>query len=591
MNPNTIGASMNKELAKQKIMEIKNKSKSHFNKVIQNDNELYQWILDNSKFLDGKNYSLSTRIYVALNEIKSFDDKRMRCKQCGKIYEKNVDDMFLGYVRLCSIKCGTNASQEKREQTMISKYGSKDFLSSKSGKEMKENWCKEHGVINAYQLESVKEKAAQSRKEHFGYEYTMQSPEKRALARKNYKEKTGYEHQSQNPEVMKKIKDTYFENKRLGKSKKDELFHLTVRKRRYNDLCLNKYVIPLFTFEEFISEKNQYNREFKWKCLECNTEFIGFINQNLKTREDRPARCPNCHPVNCGTSNSEKEIYEFITSIYQNQVIHNDRSVLNPKELDIYIPDKKLAIEYNGLFWHSDLHGTLNKTYHLNKLKECEKQGIHLIHIFENEWVLKQEIVKSRLKNLLGIYDHKCYARECEIKEISSKESIVFQNENHIQGSVKSSINVGLFYHDELISLMTFSKPRFSKKYEWELVRFCNKLGWHIPGSASKLLTYFEKTYHPKSILSYADRRWTMNNYHTIYDKLGFKLTNISKPNYWYFANNSLQLESRIKYQKHKLKNLLKKFDSSKTEIENMHDNDYGRIFDCGNLVYEKYLV
>ena len=196
----------------------------------------------------------------------------------------------------------------------------------------------------------------------------------------------------------------------------------------------------------------------------------------------------------------------------------------------------------------------------------------------------------SRIKNLLGIYDKVVYARKCEVLEIDSRTSIEFQNNNHIQGGVHSSVNIGLYYKNELVSLMTFSKPRFDKKHEWELVRFCNKIGYHIPGGASKLLKHFEREYNPKSIVSYADRRWTMNSNNTVYDKLGFKLNSISKPNYWYFKKNDheLKLESRIKYQKHKLKSLLEHFDSSKSEWENMNDNGYNRIFDCGNLVYIK---
>ena len=164
-----------------------------------------------------------------------------------------------------------------------------------------------------------------------------------------------------------------------------------------------------------------------------------------------------------------------------------------------------------------------------------------------------------------------------------SKDSFEFQNMNHIQGSVKSKVNVGLYDGEELVSLMTFSHSRFNKNVEWELVRFCNKLGCHIPGSAGKMLKWFERNYHPKSIVSYADRRWSRGN---LYEKLGFALDGISPPNYWYIVDG--ELESRVKYQKHKLKSLLENYDESKSEVQNMKDNGYNRIFDCGNLVYVK---
>ena len=132
---------------------------------------------------------------------------------------------------------------------------------------------------------------------------------------------------------------------------------------------------------------------------------------------------------------------------------------------------------------------------------------------------------------------------------------------------------------------MTFSKPRFDKRHEWELVRFCSKIGWHIPGAAGKLLKAFERAYAPKSLVSYADRRWSTGN---LYKALGFRFVRNSLPNYWYFKNPSLRLESRIKYQKHRLKGLLPKFDENKTEVENMKANGYSRIFDCGNMVFVK---
>lgn len=133
---------------------------------------------------------------------------------------------------------------------------------------------------------------------------------------------------------------------------------------------------------------------------------------------------------------------------------------------------------------------------------------------------------------------------------------------------------------------MTFGKCRFDKKHEWELLRFCNKLGYHIPGAAGKLLKYFEQNYQPKSLVSYADRRWSRGK---VYEALGFIKNHSSSPNYWYFDNNgSGDLLSRVNFQKHMLKDKLEIFDESKTEVENMRANGYRRIFDCGNLVYEK---
>ena len=146
---------------------------------------------------------------------------------------------------------------------------------------------------------------------------------------------------------------------------------------------------------------------------------------------------------------------------------------------------------------------------------------------------------------MLGIYSNTAFARQCKIKEVDSNTSTMFQIQNHIQGNINGKVNLGLFYENELVSLMTFGKCRFDKKHEWEMLRFCNKLGWHIPGAAGKLLRYFERNWKPNSIVSYADRRWSQGK---LYKALGFKLDHISKPNYWYFKTSSNKLLSRVNY-------------------------------------------
>ena len=319
------------------------------------------------------------------------------------------------------------------------------------------------------------------------------------------------------------------------------------------------------------------------KHRECGKVSEVRINNGALHSIDFDKLCKHCYHT---ASSGEEAVYEFVKSICDNEVLHKYgcRKIIPPKELDIYIPSKKLAIEYDGMYWHSTFEKEA-RNYHLNKTERCEEKCIQLIHIFENEWLYKQDIVKSRLKNLLGIYDATVYARKCEVREVTSKESKIFQETNHIQGACNSSVNLGLYFNNELISLMTFGKCRFNKNYEWELLRFCNKLGYHVPGAAGKLLKHFEKTYNPTSLISYADRRWSRGK---LYDALGFTLDHISRPNYWYYKNGDYELKSRVNFQKHKLKDKLEKFDPKLSESENMKNNGYLKIYDCGNLVYVK---
>lgn len=282
----------------------------------------------------------------------------------------------------------------------------------------------------------------------------------------------------------------------------------------------------------------------------------------------------------------ETEFYEFLKTVYAGTIVHGigGRKVIPPFELDNYMPEKKLAFEYDGIYRHSEDNGK-DCAYHVKKTDMCEKHGIHLIHIFSSEWKFCRDIVEARIKNMLGLYDKVVYARNCELKIVSPGESREFQNANHIQGSANASVNIGLYSDDVLVSLMTFGRCRFSKKYEWELVRFCNRLGYHIPGAASKMLKHFERGWNPKSLISYADRRWSRGQ---LYCALGFSLSHISPPNYWYFKKGSGRIFSRMRFQKHKLPKLLESFDASKSEVENMRMNGYSRIFDCGNMVFVK---
>ena len=293
----------------------------------------------------------------------------------------------------------------------------------------------------------------------------------------------------------------------------------------------------------------------------------------------------------CGrtTSLSELELIKFFND-NNIEIIENDRKILGNKEIDIVNLKRKIGIEFNGLYWHSELFK--DKNYHLDKTNLCQKKGIQLIHIFEDEWINKKVIVKSILKNKLGLITNKIYGRKCEIKKLSLNESKEFLNKNHLQGNVKSNIKLGLFYNNELVSVMTFEKLRKGlgndddNKNYYNLNRFCNKVDTNIIGGASKLLKYFIKQYSPEEIVSYADKRWSKGN---LYEKLGFKKIHETKPDYSYFHKNYVKRYHRFNFRKDNLKKL--GFDiENKTEHEIMINNEYLRIYDCGKIKY-KYSI
>ena len=309
-----------------------------------------------------------------------------------------------------------------------------------------------------------------------------------------------------------------------------------------------------------------------------------------------------------GSSRAEKEIVEFIKEHYQGEVITNSRSIISPKELDIYIPEKNLAIEFNGLLWHSygkkiynnsEENHLFQKFRHLKKTKACEEKKINLLHVFENEWKdpIKKDIWKSVILYKLGLIKenfNNFYARKLIIKEVPNELSKSFLEENHLQGYASARIKLGLYEDKKLISIMTFSKARFRKGSNsdtYELIRFASRKYSTCVGCAQKLLKHFIKIYDPKSIVSYANRRWA-SSFSNLYEKLGFRYTGESEPNYFYFNLKdypNIKLYNRINFQKHKLRNIeefKKYFNESLSETEILFNAGYRKIFDSGNLVY-----
>ena len=497
--------------------------------------ELYDSIMSYTKQLDIK---FKERIYWYINQLSEYPE-------CALPGCNNKSTKFLkiesGYKKYCSASCAAKSDQCKKKHidTCQQKYGVDNVAQCKNiQKKMQSTLLEKYGVANIGAYAPNREKVKTTNLKKYG---------------------TANGHK----------KD---DNSKIG------INISTARCTNFynNVIKADTEVQPLFSIEEYINS-SKYS-EYRWHCNKCGQDFNGKLKNGKHI-----ARCLNCYPYS--ESRPEQEVLEVLKeSLLNLQIRQHDRSLLKPLEVDIYIPSLKLAIEFDGLYWHCD-DVLLDKNYHLNKTQCCEKQGVQLIHVFENEWLFKQNIVKSKLKNLLGVYDKIVYARKCEVREVDSKASRAFQEENHLQGAVNAKVNLGLFYEDELVSLMTFGKCRFDKKHEWEMLRFCNKLGYHVVGGAGKLLKYFERTYQPKSLVSYADRRWSIGK---LYNALGFKFTHASRPDYWYFNNKDFELKNRLKFQKHKLKDILEVFDDNKSEVQNMRDNGYHRIFDCGNLVFEK---
>ena len=531
----------------------------------------------------------------------------------------NFDNMVNGYRKYCSIKCGTSSTitKEKIKQTNMQKYGCENVFQSVEIKEKSKQTClekygvdhciknkeiqekiklinlKRYGVEKPFQSKEIQNKIKQTNMqkygvdhisksyiiknkilENYGVESYFQSNEIKEKIRKTSLERYGVDNPSKNKQIKEKIKQTCLERYGVEYALQNKEIKEKIKQNNFKKFFISLFesnrlkdlVVPLFTEEEYNGIKNQ---KYNFKCIKCNHEFEDHL------RDGRIPRCLKCFPLN--KSQMEINLLEQLRSFCNFKIIESDRSVLNGKELDIYIPEKNLSIEFNGNFWHSELNGK-DKNYHLQKTKECEEKGIQLIHIFEDEWIEKQEIVLSILKSKLGLIENKIMARKCELKEVPSKEAKLFLFDNHLQGEINGK-HLGLYYNEDLVSILSYGKPRFNKNYDIEILRFCNKINTIVIGGFSKLINQLNN----HKIISYVDRRYGNGK---SYINCGFEKVGESIPGFFYLDSRYDNRYNRIQFQKYKLKDILEEFDSNLTAWQNMQLSGYDRIWDCGNLVY-----
>jgi hypothetical protein len=408
--------------------------------------------------------------------------------------------------------------------------------------------------------------------------------------------------------LIKKVKlekygDPNYNNKEKFKktisSKTEENKMETLEKRRKTKL--EKYGDPNFTNVDkiaiskkltTINQTNEKIEKYKVRVLSLNKDFsyqiicekCGEENMVLNSRMNHRIRkdldpCIKCNNIYNGISEDENNLSDFIENLGV-EIIKGDRKILDKSEIDILIPGLKLGIEYNGLYWHSEMR--VSKRYHLEKSEKALERGVKLIHIWEDDWEEKKPIVISRIKQLLGKTENTIFARKCSVKELTFLESKKFLNENHIQGFCPFQISIGLYYKEDLISIATFGNRKISGSKGNELLRFCNKVNYNIPGGFSKIFNYYIKKYDPESIITFADRSWTASS-DNFYTKNGFEFIGATEPNYWYIIEK--KRKHRFSFRKDKL--IKEGFDPDKTEKQIMEDRGILRIYDCGQYKYK----
>jgi len=567
------------------------------------------------------------------DEVKSFIVDDISFKEKFFLFEKNIKtvpkcycgngvkfiDMVKGYRDFCSRKCMLDSDdvKNKRKETCLEKYGVDNPSKSESVKFIvketnrnkfgvdyplqsneilevyKSTMIEKYGVDNPSKIPEIREKAKETTLNRFGVDYAMRSDMVVSNLKKYFKNKYG----SDNPFNIKEFVD------KSNKTKMDRYgtIYPLQNKEVYNKMMLTnmvRYGVDHYTMTDeyklklkenvFLSNSkivnDEYNTllymggdEYHIRCEKCGDVFV--IQRQLwrNRKKNNIEICLSCNPVFKG-SVDEKTLLLFLRENYDGEIIENFK--VDRIEIDVFLPDLKIGFEFNGLYWHSELQK--KKSYHYDKYDFFKKMGIQIVMIWEDMWLFKKDLVKSMILNKIGKTNGKIYARNCVLKKID--DNIVvrdFLDENHLQGYVASSHKYGLYYKDQLVSIMTFGKLRkslgqSSKSGSYEMLRFCNKKYISVIGGASRLMKSFLNDLEPNEIISYS-----LNDYSTgnLYEKLGFKYVSETNRNY-FWVRNKIRYH-RFSFRKDKL--VREGFDSNSTEVEIMYQRGFFRIFDTGS--------
>ena len=455
--------------------------------------------------------------------------------------------------------------KEKVARTNIERYGNVCSLHGEGvAEKTRQTNLRNIGVEYPTQSPIVQAKVAATLQEHYGVDHNMQSPAVRAEVVHTWIAKYGTSHPMQNKSIQARTKQTVID--RYGV---DNVMRV--------DTIRNKLVTTLEDRGLTVSEKDRvdiidlYDNNPDWSDRRITREVkwsSSVVSKTLR-EEHRPFRQHK-------RSEGEEDIALFLEShgysVERNSNVFSDR-----REIDIYIPDKKFGIEYDGMFWHRD------KQDGWNKQKDAADVGINLVRVFEYEWLDKPEIVKSMILAKLGSFEHRIYARDCQLEVIDAAQASDFYRLNHLHGSARAARNIGLMHNNVLVAAISIGTNRFASDGKLELIRFATRLNTQVIGGFSKLIRKVDV-----DITTYVDRRWTPNPHQSVYAITESQCIGETKIGYFWWSTKYGRL-SRYKSQKSKLSKLFNEvIDSSKSEVQIMKEHNFYQMFDSGNY---KFLI
>jgi len=571
--------------------------------------EIYKEICD-IKFPDY--FTFSQKLWHYIYDDYDFN-KCCTCEEHGKL---SFLDFRRGYAKFCRPHCSAYNEYiiKKSIETRIKNSGSIEESYKKGLNKQRKTCIERYGISNGGGTKESIEKGKLTKKERYGDENYVNAEKGKLTKKERYGDEnyvnvekrkitvSKFSHTRLN-EINQKRKDTIIQ--RYGTI---ENYHKIVS-QKIKDTCLELYGVDnVFKRTDIIEKNKERIKEctvnkydeiisisdgiYHCKCIDtdCNLckercfdiDLHNFFNRKFYKLD----LCTNRSPIKmCAfTSGAEKQLLIFIKSIYSGEIIENDRKIINGKELDIYLPEKKIAFEFNGIYWHSELYK--DKNYHQQKSIECIKNGIQLVHIWEDDWINNQDVVKDIIISKIGLEKIKIDARKCNVKEVANKDAIRFLNQYHIQGAVKNGKSIGLFYNDELVEIMTFGGLRKNMggnpvEGRYEIYRVASKSGYKIQGGFSKLLNFFERNYKPNEIITYANLDYSIGD---VYNQCGFIEDKISKPTYTWVVG------MRRKHMSNSQKsNLIEcKEHPELTENDVMYSRGCIRCWDAGKIKFRK---
>ena len=421
---------------------------------------------------------------------------------------------------------------------------------------------------------AIQAKRRKTTKELYGVENIAQSKDIKEKIKNTNLEKYGVVAPMQNVDILKKREDNNL--KKWGVKYKmsipENMIDIQIKKR----ITENDKIIKIYQ-ELGLEVLDFKDKMITCKCSICHQPYTVNLYIVYQRTKSHLEACTNCHPKGDMTSSQfQKQVYKFVQTLTDQEVILSDRKALNKKELDIYIPSLKLGIECNGVFWHSELK--LPKDYHKNKYQLAESKDIHLIQVWQDYWVYKQAIVKSMLQEVFNKNQEINYS-QCTIRDVKQSEAKEFFNINHLEGHIKSKLYAGLYLDDVLMCLMAFKGER--------VLRFCHKINYTVYKGEYKLMQYYINTNRLSSLTVESNLDWSKGLRYA--DMFNNNIPFIRQANtdidYTYLISDVRQ--SKTNFNKSQL--VFEGFDANLTEHEIMLSRKIYRVYDTGKAVWNWY--